>query len=248
MKAGPAPRLSMPDCGRDQPMTAAAGITGGTRAAPIGSLRRSGEPERGEERLGRLELLSGELVIGQLGQEVVGEVRAAVAEIDVVGVLPNVEDEERLAFSRGERQAGIGGLGDLETPILTQHQPGPSGAELADRGGLERFLEFLDAAEVGGELLLEIAGNAAARGREAVPEEAVVPMLTRVVEDGSQILAAVSELDHFFERLALEGIILVHQAVERGDIRLMVLAMMELQGFLAHAAGGECSGRKRKRG
>src|SRR6185437_1859084 len=120
--------------------------------------------------------------------------------------------------------------------------------ELAGRGRLEGFLEFLDAAEVAGELLLELSGNATARRREAVPEEAVVPVLSGVVEDGSQIIAAVGELDHFLEGLALQRVVLVHQPIERGDIRLMVLAMMELEGLLAHAAGGECAGRKRKRG
>src|SRR6185437_63958 len=98
---------------------------------------------------------------------------------------------------------------------------------------------------VAGELLLEFARDAAAGGREAVPEEAVVPVLAGVVEDRSQILAPMCQLDHFLERLALQRVVLFHQAVERGDIRLMVLAMMELEGFLAHAARSERAGGKR---
>src|SRR6185312_5148744 len=194
------------------------------------------------------ELLGGELVVGELGQEVVGEVRTPVAEVDVIGVLPHVQDEERLTLSGGERQSGVGGLRDLQAPVLAEHQPGPAGAELAGRGGLEGLLEFVDAAEVGGQPLLEVPRDTAARRRQAIPEEAVVPMLARVVEDGSQLLAAVSELDHFLERLALERIVFVHEAVECGDIRLMVLAMVEFERLLAHAAGGKRTRRKRKRG
>src|SRR6185312_3717707 len=110
------------------------------------------------------------------------------------------------------------------------------------------LLELFDAAKITDELLFQIAGDAAARGREAIPEEAVIPVLARIVEDRSQILAAVSEPDHLLERLALEGVVLLHQPIECGHVRLMVLAMMELEGFLAHAARGERAGRKRKRG
>src|SRR6185312_4514557 len=197
---------------------------------------------------GGLELLSCELVVGELGEEVLGEVRAAVAEIDVVGMLPDIEHEQCLALSARERQAGTRGLRNFEAVILAEDQPRPARAELTDRRGLEGLLELLDAAEVTDEPLLQIPRDAAAARRQAIPEKAVIPVLARIVEDRSQVLAAMGELDQLLERLALERIVLVHQAVERGDVSLMVLAMMELEGLLAHAAGGECARRKRKRG
>ncbi len=55
-------------------------------------------------------------------------VRAAVLEIEVVGVLPDVGDEERLAAVRN-RGVGVGGRLDLELavePLTSQAQPLPN--------------------------------------------------------------------------------------------------------------------------
>ena len=64
-------------------------------------------------------------------------------------------------------------------------------------------------------------------------------MLAGIIEHRRQFRLAVRELDDFFERLALQIGVLLDEAVQRRDIGLMVLAVMQLQGLLAHANAGQ---------
>src|SRR6476646_3482270 len=68
-------------------------------------------------------------------------VRAAIAIVDVVGVLPDVDAENR-GGAMYQRVLAIGRLGDFELAIF-HRQPCPSRTELADAGGGEIGLEFL---------------------------------------------------------------------------------------------------------
>src|SRR5690606_10891046 len=72
-------------------------------------------------------------------------VRPGVAEVDVVGVLPHVEGEQRLRTVL-HRQVRVRGLHDLE-PRPRVDQPGPAGAELGGRGLRELVAELLVGAE-----------------------------------------------------------------------------------------------------
>src|SRR6186713_1805123 len=61
--------------------------------------------------------------------EIVG---TAVAIVDVVGVLPDVDAEDR-GGTVHQRILAVRGLGDLELAVLDL-EPGPAGAELTDAG------------------------------------------------------------------------------------------------------------------
>ena len=64
-------------------------------------------------------------------------------------------------------------------------------------------------------------------------------MLPGIVEHARHVRLAVRQLHDLVKRFALKLRVLLDEAVQRGDVRLMVLAMMQLQRFLAHAAAGE---------
>src|ERR1017187_897801 len=190
-----------------------------------------------EEPLGSgfLQLRGGVLVVRQLAQEVVDEVGAAIAEVDVVRVLPHIEHQQYLALSGRERRAGIGRLGDFQLAIPREHQPGPPGAELAHCRCFESLFEFIDATEVFGELLFEHARYATPGRRQRFPEHTVIPMLAGIVEYRLQVLQAIGGPDELFERLAFQRIVLLHQAVQRRHIGIVMFAVMQLQSLLAHA-------------
>ena len=61
--------------------------------------------------------------------------RAGVAVVDVIGVFPHIDAQDRVAAMDQGRFA-IGGLGDFELAVL-DGQPGPAGAELGGAGGDE---------------------------------------------------------------------------------------------------------------
>src|SRR3569833_2033928 len=118
----------------------------------------------------RSELRGGRLVVGELVEEVVREVRTAIAEVDVVRVLPHVELQQHLALARGERRAGIRRLGDLQLAVVGEDQPRPARAELAESRRLELFLALVDAAEIGVDSGFELARDAPAVRRQRLPE------------------------------------------------------------------------------
>src|ERR1700735_430142 len=101
-------------------------------------------------------------------------VRTAVAVIDVIGVLPDVDAEDRCRAMH-QRAFAVGRLGDFELAVL-HRQPGPARTELPAASGGEIGLELLESAEVLGDLLFEAAGQlaAAAIRLHPVPEMAMV--------------------------------------------------------------------------
>src|SRR5215212_9571500 len=87
--------------------------------------------------------------IDQIFAERLQIVGAAVAIIDVVGVLPDVAAENRRC-AVDQRAFAVRGLGDFELAVLDRH-PAPAGAELADASGGEIGLELLKATEILGD-------------------------------------------------------------------------------------------------
>src|SRR3984893_10287149 len=161
-------------------------------------------------------------------------IRAAVAIIDVIGMLPDIDAEDRRRAMH-QRIFAVGGLGDFELAVLDR-QPRPARTELADAGGGEIGLEFLQPAEVLGDLLFQAARQfvAAAIGLHPVPEMQMIVMLAGVVEE-RRILAE-RALDDLLERFALEfGAF--QQIIAVGHIGLMMLVMMIFQRFLRHMGG-----------
>src|SRR5436853_388675 len=72
-------------------------------------------------------------------------VRTLVLVLEVVGVLPDVDaDQRRLA--RRDRRVLVGRAGDHE-PRPVVHEPRPAAAELADARGVHLLLQLVEAAE-----------------------------------------------------------------------------------------------------
>jgi hypothetical protein len=72
--------------------------------------------------------------------------RAGVAVVDVVGVLPDVDGQQRRDAFR-QRAAGVAGVVDGDGAVGLLYQPGPAGAEVVDRGVGELLLEVREGAE-----------------------------------------------------------------------------------------------------
>src|SRR6185437_6268070 len=127
------------------------------------------EPAMGSNALAHLR--RGELVIRDLVDPVLQVVRTAIAEIEIVAVLPHIDAEQGLAFAGGDGVGAVRGLGDFQLAVIAEHQPGPARAELRRAGLLERVLELLNAAEILLQLRFKLAGNAAAVRAHALPEQ-----------------------------------------------------------------------------
>ena len=109
-------------------------------------------------------------------------VGTAVAVVDVIGVFPHVAGQQRRVFS-GQRRSGVGSRNQIQSAGRGFYQPRPTGAESTGRAGIERFLEFLEAAPFRVDGGGQFAGRFALTfGRETQPVEGVVPSLCRVVE------------------------------------------------------------------
>jgi hypothetical protein len=122
--------------------------------------------------------------------------RTQVAEIDVVGVLPQVDGQQRGGPGFGQRAAGVGGVDDGQGAVGFLHQPGPAGTEVADGRLGERILELGEGAECLVDGIGQGAGRLATAVRgEAVPVEGVVPDLGGVVEDTAVEVLMISSRD-----------------------------------------------------
>src|SRR3546814_2356739 len=112
-------------------------------------------------------------------------VRAAVLVLQVVGVLPHVQAQDRgvaRADALHERAVLVGAALDRELAGLVHAQPRPAAAEAGQRGLGEGFLEFVEAAQVAVDALGDVAGRlAAALGRHHGPEQRMVGVAAAVV-------------------------------------------------------------------
>ena len=116
------------------------------------------------------------------GLQVVG---APVAIVDVVGVLPHVAAEDRLA-AMDQRALAVRRLGDDDLAVL-HGEPAPARPELGHAGL--------------GEVLLHL-GAAAAR-LHPLPEVEVIVVLARIVEEAGVL--AERALDDLLQALAFEA-------------------------------------------
>ena len=112
--------------------------------------------------------------------------------------------------------------------IAIQNQPGPAASEMAGGFVLELGLEIIDRTEALFQSVLQVAGNFLFLGREAQPVEAVVPDLSRVVEQ-----AAVGCLDDFRKLLAFM-IGALDRVIGLADIGVVMLAMVIVERFFGN--------------
>ena len=161
-------------------------------------------------------------------------VRAAVAVINIVGVLPDVEGQEGLE-ALAHRVAGIRLLGDHQFAFRVGGEPHPAAAEEACALRHEFLLEGVEPAEIAVDRRGEFAGGGVVRARRAELREieVVVQGLAGVVQD-----AAFGSLDDLLEAFAFPG------AAGQGRIQVVdvgqeVLSVVEGKGLGADG-GREC--------
>src|SRR5208282_5606643 len=99
----------------------------------------------------------------------------AILVLEIVGMLPDVAAEKRLAFDAADSFAHQGvilvsGRNELDFAMVDD-QPGPTAAEPAHAGGLELFFEGVETAEGALDIFSQFAGRGAARlGRKNLPK------------------------------------------------------------------------------
>src|SRR5690606_13615525 len=86
------------------------------------------------------EVLRHEVPVDQVPERL-DVLRTQVAVVDVVGVFPYVAGQQR-SVAVGQRAARADGAGQGQGTVSLLHQPAPAGAEGADGGLAELFLEL----------------------------------------------------------------------------------------------------------
>ena len=154
-------------------------------------------------------------------------VRAAVLVLEVVGVLPDVDAEQRRLAGR-DGVVLIGRRDDGEA-VGVLDEPGPAGAELVDAGGLEVGLELVERAELGVDRGGQVAARRAAALRaHELPEERVVEVPAAVVaHDAALVLGDLLEVaDDVLDR-RVGPLRALERAVDPVDVGLVVLVVMD---------------------
>ena len=119
-------------------------------------------------------------------------------------MLPDIERQQRLHPLVNHGRVGVVQRGDLERAAV-EHQPGPAAGEMADR-----LLLQLGEQRVGPPKPSSISAASLPDGllplgrRQALPEEAVVPVLRAVVEQ-ALVALLLGGADHVGQRRGLRG-------------------------------------------
>src|SRR5260363_314253 len=160
--------------------------------------------------------------------ECFNEFRARVAVIDVIGMLPYIEREQRLGRS-GQRRARIAGWRQIKRTVRLPDQPGPARAKSAERQFCERLFKAVIRAPFTLNCIAQrAAGCRRALWRQAILEKAMIPDLRGVVKNRP---------GRFFDDRLKRQVFKFsawNQGVERGDIALMMLAVVIFKRFLGN--------------
>ena len=135
----------------------------------------------------------------------------AILVFEIIGVFPDVHAEDGFAFGPAngfahERVVLVGGGNDLEFVII-EDEPGPAAAEPAHGGRFKFFLERVEAAESGFDVVAQFAGgDSAGLGGEQFPEQGMVGVSAAVVSDDVPDLGGngVEVADQLFDGFLLE--------------------------------------------
>src|SRR5439155_6515231 len=179
-------------------------------------------PDRAEPRLDRRPVQRVEPC-----SDVVGPL---VLILQVVGVLPNVDAENRRqTFHIGAVLVRV--RLDRHLALLVREQPGPSAAELADGSLLKLLLERVVAAERALDGVAQPARRvAAAAGAHDAPEDRVIRVAAGVVADGCPDVLGhrVDPPQEVLDRLGAEVGVLFDSGVVVVDVGRVMLVVMDL--------------------
>ena len=172
---------------------------------------------------------------------------AAVLVVQVVGVLPDVEGQER-GKATGDGIGGAGLLGDDEGAVGGGREPDPPGAEKAHASGFEGRFEGVEGAPLFLDPGLQMPGRAGhdgniraghdgisgarhdgVHGPELREIQVVVQNLASVVEDRSSARQGRGLAHDLLQRFGFQAAPR-QELVQIVDIALQVLATMKLQG------------------
>src|SRR3989442_3251704 len=155
--------------------------------------------------------------------------RPAILVLQVVGVLPHVDAEDDLLVFH-QRAVLVRAAFDHELAALIQH-PRPPAAEAADARLLHFVLELVEAPERRVDRARDRAGRRAAGfWSHDLPEHRVVGVAAAVVADGGAnvLWHTADAAQQILNALRLQLGMLLEGGVQVGDVRLMMLAVMNL--------------------
>src|SRR5664279_3531232 len=190
------------------------------------STRNSASPR--QLRLFRLpsaKVLCCEIPVNQLIQHCVYIVRTSILVIQVVGMFPYVDGQQRF-HAGGHWHIRIAGFDHLEL-VAIQHEPRPAAAELGHCRGRQLFLARIQGAEGSLDLLLQHRGwFTTALRLHTAPVKRVVPCLRCIIEDCGLVSFAGCFGDDFHQR-QVGKLRSGYKLVQIIDISLVMLAEME---------------------
>ena len=183
------------------------------------------------------EICSGDIPVDDIPKcgNVVG---ATVLVVEVVGVFPDVEPENRCAGAGAsnfthEWVVLIGGGANAECAVFFFAEPCPAGSESGGCGFGKGFFHAVKRTEVA----LDGGGEVAGRGgcatrRDDFPEKAVVEVSATVVAHRSEDVCGdfIEVFDEGFYRKALKVLVFIDRSVEAGDVGGVVLRVVDLHG------------------
>ena len=157
--------------------------------------------------------------------------RATVPAVDVVSMLPDVNDKESLALALNGRVAAVVATLDAKLAIFTKDEEDPTTSKVADSSSGESLLELLHAAEAGVDLLLEVLAHFVS---SLVLSASHTEPIEVVVEELASLIAKTTSrgvLHDVADRLVLELSGGASELSQLGSVTLVVLLIVELDSL-----------------
>jgi len=161
----------------------------------------------------------------------------SIAGIDVISMLPDINNKDRTTSTLKDRVAVIVAVDDLELALSVEDEPDPSRSEMGSCTLAELFLELVNTAKVLsetlGELLRNLVGFFVLDGCQTGPVEVVVKELAHIGTDGTLGLGLHDSAFTHSGILGLGG----NELSQLGSISMGVLAVVVLDGLGADVGG-----------
>ena len=149
-------------------------------------------------------------------------------------MFPNIHPQDGFAFTAGDgfahQRAVLVGGGNNFQPAIVDDQPGPAASETAHTRGFELFLERVETAEGGFEVVGQFARRYAARlWCKEFPEHRMVGVAASIVAHrATGIFRNRSEVaDERFDGFAFERCVAGNRLVQVGDVSVVMFVVMD---------------------